>query len=435
MNILYLHAHDAGRFIQPYGYAIPTPHLMNLAREGTLFRQAYCCGPTCSPSRSAMLTGVTARQSGMTGLAHRGFSLNDPGKHLAAFLRRNGYETVLSGVQHEFTWKAAKPYDKILPAGGEGDAGVKDRGIAEQAAAYLKEPKDRPFFLSCGFNWPHRVFPEPDADLNPAHILPPPPMPDTPETRRDMAAYMSAVRSMDACCGIVLDALKEASLEDDTMVIFTVDHGIAFPRMKCNLYDTGTGVSFIVKYPGNPMAGKACDALVSHLDVYPTVCDYLKLEPPEWLQGHSLRPLFEGKTTSVRDEIFSEVTYHAAYEPMRCIRTERYKLIRFFDEDRRRPMANIDASPCKTLWMENGWADVPREETELYDLLFDPHEQNNLAASNQHQDIRKDLEKRLRQWMEETEDPLLKGPVPMPPGAKVNTRESIDPAEGPFEKS
>ncbi len=97
MNILYLHTHDTGRYIQPYGYAVPTPNLMKLASEGTLVRQAFCAGPTCSPSRAAMLTGMNPHSCGMTGLAHRGFKLNDYSKHLAAFLGRQGYETVLCG--------------------------------------------------------------------------------------------------------------------------------------------------------------------------------------------------------------------------------------------------------------------------------------------------------------------------------------------------
>lgn len=97
MNILYVHTHDTGRFIQPYDGSIPTPNLMKLAKEGTLFRNAYCCGPTCSPSRAALLTGQHPHMNGMYGLAHRGFSLNDYSKHLANYLKRFGYETALFG--------------------------------------------------------------------------------------------------------------------------------------------------------------------------------------------------------------------------------------------------------------------------------------------------------------------------------------------------
>jgi len=101
VNLLYIHFHDTGRYIQPYGHAVPTPRLQQLADEGVLFRQAFCSGPTCSPSRAALLTGQHPHVCGMLGLAHRGFHLKDPRRHLAHFLQRAGYETVLSGVQHE----------------------------------------------------------------------------------------------------------------------------------------------------------------------------------------------------------------------------------------------------------------------------------------------------------------------------------------------
>src|SRR5947207_3061874 len=80
-NILYLHSHDTGRYIQPYGYAVPTPNLQKLASEGFLFRRAFDAAPTCSPSRAALLTGHCPHENGMLGLAHRGFSLNDYNQH------------------------------------------------------------------------------------------------------------------------------------------------------------------------------------------------------------------------------------------------------------------------------------------------------------------------------------------------------------------
>jgi N-sulfoglucosamine sulfohydrolase len=95
-NILYIHSHDTGRYIQPYGHNIPTPHIQKMAEEGVLFRKAFCAAPTCSPSRAALLTGQSAHSSGMLGLAHRGFSLNDYDQHLANYLKKQGYETASS---------------------------------------------------------------------------------------------------------------------------------------------------------------------------------------------------------------------------------------------------------------------------------------------------------------------------------------------------
>src|SRR4051812_3717467 len=113
-NIVYIHSHDSGRYLQPYGHAVPTPHLQRLASQGVLFRQAFSGAPTCSPSRAVLLTGQYAHQCGMLGLAHRGFALNDYKKHLVHALRSAGYQSVLAGIQHV----AAKPetigYDVLL---------------------------------------------------------------------------------------------------------------------------------------------------------------------------------------------------------------------------------------------------------------------------------------------------------------------------------
>ncbi len=99
-NILYIHSHDTGRYVQPYGYGVATPCIQRLAAEGVLFRQAFCAAPTCSPSRAALLTGQSAHSSGMLGLAHRGWKLHDYGQHILHTLKKIGYHTALAGIQH-----------------------------------------------------------------------------------------------------------------------------------------------------------------------------------------------------------------------------------------------------------------------------------------------------------------------------------------------
>ena len=99
-NILYIHSHDTGRYVQPYGHAISTPNIQRLAEQGILFRKAFCVAPTCSPSRAGLLTGQYAHCSGMLGLAHRGFSLNDYNQHIIHTLRKAGYYSVLIGEEH-----------------------------------------------------------------------------------------------------------------------------------------------------------------------------------------------------------------------------------------------------------------------------------------------------------------------------------------------
>ncbi len=449
MNILYLHTHDTGRFIQPYGHPIPTPNLMALARAGVLFRNCFDAAPTCSPSRAAMLTGMNAHSSGMLGLAHRGFCLKDPSQHLANHLRRHGFETVLCGVQHEAVadQPALLGYERILVAGATPTARdmaeAADRGRRMMAmdlahvqavAQYLREPHERPFFLSFGMFCTHRPFPAPDPDIDPNYVLVPPPLPDAPDVRQDMAGFITMARCADTCVGIVLDALAASGLEDDTFVFFTTDHGIAFPRMKCHLYDAGIGVALIMRAPGYTRPGQVCDALVSHLDIYPTVCQIAGVPLPPWLEGKSLLPLLAGETDSVRDAVFAEVTYHAAYEPMRCIRTDRWKYIRYFDDFDQLVKPNIDDGLTKQFLLRYGLAGAAHDPAEmLFDLVFDPAERHNLASSPAHAAIRAELANRLAQWMRDTADPLLAGYVPKPAGARVNFKWALHPNEQEFE--
>src|SRR5947199_3399394 len=113
-NILYLHSHDTGRYIQPYGYAVRTLNLQKLAEESVLFRQAFDAAPTCSPSRAALLTGQCPHKNGMLGLAHRGFALNNYEQHLLHWLRPHGYRSTLIGVQHIANDSAMIGYDEVV---------------------------------------------------------------------------------------------------------------------------------------------------------------------------------------------------------------------------------------------------------------------------------------------------------------------------------
>jgi len=451
VNVVYLHTHDTGRFIQPYGHAIPTPNLMALAREGALFRNCFDAAPTCSPSRAAMLTGMNAHASGMIGLAHRGFSLRDPTTHLAHHLHSHGFETVLCGIQHEIAagQAAALGYERTLGvsaptppgatemAGAQGQARrmmAQDLANAQAVTDYLAAPHDRPFFVSFGMFCTHRPFPAPDAAIDHNYVQVPSPLPDDPAIRLDMAGFITMARYADTCVGIVLEALAANGLADETLVFFTTDHGIAFPKMKCHLYDAGIGVSLILRNPRHKQPGQVIDALVSHLDIYPTVCEIAGVPAPPWLEGVSLVPLLDGTAAQVRDEIFAEVTYHAAYEPMRCVRTTRWKYIRYFDDFELVDKPNIDDGHGKQLLLRHGLVEARHDPAEmLFDLVFDPAERNNLAGCAEYAVVQADLAGRLERWMRETDDPLLQGYVPKPPGARVNLKGALHPNEQEFE--
>lgn len=423
-NILYLHSHDTGRYVQPYGYAVSTPNIQRLAEEGMLFRQAFCVAPTCSASRAALLTGQYAHSAGVTGLVHRGWRLRDYGQHLLHTLRRAGYHTVLGGLQHLHPDRTQLGYDQIIaPA-----QSTRVADVAPAAAEFLRSQPQHPFFLDVGFFETHRKFPQAAPD-EARYVRPPAPLPDTPATRQDMADFITMARELDRGVGMVLDALDAAGLAENTLVIQTTDHGLAFPAMKCNLTDHGAGVLLIVRGPGGFSGGRVCDAMVSHLDIFPTLCELLAIEPPPWLHGQSLLPLVRGEAEELHEAIFAEVTYHAAYEPQRAVRTRRYKYIRRYGERTRPVLPNCDDGLSKTLWVEHGWRERTVASEQLYDLLFDPNESNNLASDAAYGPVLADLRQRLERWMEETDDPLRHGAPPAPAGAQFNDPDGLSPNE------
>jgi N-sulfoglucosamine sulfohydrolase len=290
--------------------------------------------------------------------------------------------------------------------------------------------EDAPFFLSVGFFETHREFFEPSSIRDVLYSRPPENVPDNTQTRRDMASFRASARALDQGVGTVLNALEENGLADDTLVIMTTDHGLAFPDAKCTMYDRGIGVMLLIRGPGGFERGRVFDAVVSHLDLYPTICDVAGLDHPAWLEGTSLLPLVRGDVVQVHEEIFAEVTYHAAYEPQRAVRTERYKYLRRYDTDHPgRVLANLDDSLTKDMLVGAGWGDVDPPMEALFDLWLDPAEGTNRIGDPALAGPLADLRTRLHDWMVRTEDPLLDGPVAPAEGTVVNTVDQVSPAD------
>ena len=422
-NILYLHSHDTGRWVRPYGHAVRTPNIQRLAEEGVIFRKAFCAAPTCSGSRACLRTGQYAHSNGMVGLAHRGFSLKDYRQHIVHTLHEHGYWSALIGEQHISKRPDVIGYDEVyrIPTNHTDDVVPVTLDLLERAG-------DRPFFLSVGFFETHREWFRPSSPKKANYVIPPPNLPETLETRLDMAAFHESARSLDRGVGAVLDALDAEGLSENTLVICTTDHGLAFPGAKATLYDRGLGVMLILRGPGGFTGGRASDALVSHIDLFPTVCDLIGAPRPPYLQGESLLPLANGEAEEVREAIFAEKTYHVAYEPERCVRTHRWKYIRrFYDEHPTPVLANIDDGPSKDVILSDGFATRPIPAERLYDLLYDPNEANDLAGGPGYANVLDEMRSRLDRWMKETEDPLLDGPVPAPPGAELNLPDQLSP--------
>jgi arylsulfatase A-like enzyme len=417
-SILYIHSHDTGRYVQPYGFQVPTPNIQLLADQGVLFRQAFCAAPTCSGSRASLLTGQYCHSNGMLGLAHRGWSLNEYGQHLIHPLRAAGYSSTLIGEQHISEDPETIGYDEVIEVSSHHAGDVAP--ITNEALAAAREP----FFFSVGFFETHRQFRAPTSVRDTLYSLPPGNLPDTPRTREEMAAFKASARSLDQGIGAVLNGLQRAGLSESTLIICTTDHGLAFPNAKATLYDRGIGVMLLMRGPGGFVGGKVFDSLVSHLDIYPTICDLAGIEHPPWLQGVSLMPLVRGEAPAVRDEVFAEMTFHAAYQPLRALRTERWKYIRRFDDYPHPVLANCDDSASKELLAAAGWGEQRVAPEQLYDLVLDPNEAHDVSADESRAQVLAELRERLEEWMRATDDPLLDGPVAPPSGAVTN-----DPAQ------
>ena len=425
-NIVYLHSHDTGRYVQPYGHQIPTPNIQRIADQGLLFRQAFCAAPSCSGSRACMLTGQWAHVNGMTGLAHRGWELADYRRHIVHPLRAAGYWSALVGEQHVSADPGVLGYDHVVDIGT-----TRVAAIAPAALELLRSRPPEPFFLSIGFFETHREFFEPSSVRDALYGAPPGQLPDTPVTRADMAAFKASARSLDQGVGVVLHGLDEAGLADNTLVVLTTDHGLPFPGAKATLSDRGLGVMLIIRGPGGFHGGHVVDGLISQVDLYPTLLELAGAPVPDGIHGYSLLPVARREVSEVRQELFAELTYHAAYDPQRAIRTDRHKLIRHFGDRLEPVLPNVDDSPSKSLLISAGWGGERRPRLELYDLIMDPAEMRNLAEVDEYSALRYELDQRLHDWMADTDDPLVNGPVPVPAGGFVNDPTGISASE-PF---
>jgi arylsulfatase A-like enzyme len=349
------------------------------------------------------------------GLTHKpwGWSLNESERHVAAILRDVGYETTLIGLQHVTSGDPHKL--------GCNNVLSKDRKAGETVRAareflFKAGRGGRPFYLEVGFFEVHRPFTN-GKDTEKGVFIPPY-LKDTPEIREDLAKFQGSIRFFDKCVGEILDALKQSPAAEKTLVVFTSDHGIPYPRAKWCLYEPGIENPLIMFQPGTALqGGNVYHQLMSNVDFLPTLLDLLGVEIPANLQGFSFKEVLEGTATKPpRQEIFAQRTSHALRDnTSRAIRTERYKLIRYFEPGRVVEFP-IDAVPQRVAEHTERPKRKPgqRPVVQLFDIKDDPHESNNLAAMPEYVEMVRDLSNRLWQWMEQLDDPILKGPLVTP---------------------
>jgi len=420
-NILVIITHDTGRHLGCCGKDVDTPNIDKLAEEGAIFTNLFCTAPQCSPSRASLITGRYPHSHGLIGLTHRGFRLNPNEPLLPHLLAQRGYSTYLFGFQHESPNPYTLGYQKVFKAKSNSCLDVTPLVID-----FLENNRPKkPFFVMIGFSETHRPFPQYEGPVD--NIKGFPYLPDVEDIRRDIASLNILVRRVDEKVGEILRSLDEVGLRDNTLVVFTTDHGVAFPGAKATLFDPGVEISLIMRGPGGFEDGRKIEALLSNLDFAPTILDLCGIPIPSEMQGKSMLPIIRGESKRLHKQIFVEQTYHAAYDPIRGVRTDRYKYIRSFEE---RPFwfpPNVDGGLSKEVARRFGYFDKPRPPEMLFDLKADPTERNNLVDDPEYADILERMRSLLEDWMRRTSDPLLKGYVPPPPNARVTPPDSYKP--------
>jgi N-sulfoglucosamine sulfohydrolase len=415
-NIVLITCHDIGRHLGCYGVdTVSTPNINALAERAVRFQNSFCTAPQCSPSRASIYTGRYPHSNGVMGLTHYNFAWDfNPGeKHLAVLLKQAGYKTALIGIQHETRFPENIGFDHL---------DIKEHPVCESVAQscinFITKSKadSEPFYLQAGFLEPHRKFDfggaVPDSEKG---VFVPPYLVEDESSKKEFAGFQGAIKKVDNAIGMVINALDEAGVLDNTILIYTADHGIPFPRAKCSLYDPGIEVPFIIRWPErNWQGGRVCQEMISNIDYLPTILDAIGAEVPANVQGRSFCALLDQREYCPRQEIFTELTYHDYYNPMRSIRTHEYKLIANFSSapaimnpsQSYRP-ATITVEPP-----DPAWAYLPH--LELYDLKNDPNEFVDLADKPEYTSIKSDLSNRLLNWMMSTNDQLVHSAVPCP---------------------
>jgi len=206
-------------------------------------------------------------------------------------------------------------------------------------------------------------------------------------------------------------------LAANTLVVFTTDHGPGLPGVKTHLNDRGLGVATIIRGPGGFSGGRVIEGLTSHMDLFPTFCELLGINPPDGLEGKSLLPMVAGeKEIPIHDRLFSEQGYHGRYLALRSVRTERYRYIRRYGEPQSAMLHyNADQGEAYRVLEESGCESVPMPEEQLFDLHQDPQELVNLADDPACKNIINELSQSLDEHLARTDDPALHDAIPKSP--------------------
>ncbi|MCY3999329.1 MAG: sulfatase-like hydrolase/transferase [Bacteroidetes bacterium] len=432
-NIVWISAEDMGPRLGSYGDTVAnTPHLDSLAARSTRYTRVFTTAGVCSPSRAAIITGMHQVSLG----AHHMRTLSgapfapDPTpysvvpphyvKTFTEYLRAAGYYTT-NNVKEDYQ------FETPVTAWDESSSNAHWRN---------RRDTDQPFFSVFNFTTTHesRIWPAPSAafemmglpsdrahdppdplSTDPTAVAVPPYFPDTPVVRRDIAQQYDNISKMDVQAGTILAQLEEDGLTENTIVFFWSDHGDGLPRHKRWLYDSGLHVPLIIYTPGQMPAIN--DALISFLDLAPTVLSMAGIEPPFHMQGRALAGPFSGHTSATEYVYAARDRFDEQYDMVRAVRDTRFKYIRNYRPEKpyvlRMAYANVmptmqelfkldqagELTEVQSLWMR-----TRRPVHELYDTDSDPHEVNNLAYDPAFQGELMRMQKALDDWISKVGD-------------------------------
>lgn len=400
---------------------VQTPQVDRMAREGMLFRRAYLTTSSCSPSRCSI---ITSRYPHNTGASELHTPLPADQYMFPQALKESGYYTVLAGKNHMGP-AVGQAFDEVV--GGRGPGGQEN---------WLKllqnRPQDKPFFYWLASYDAHRAwsFDDKAPVYDPDKVTVPPFLFDGPKTRKDLADYYHEVSRSDYYLGELRKELKRQGIEDNTYIIFISDNGRPFPRCKTRLYDSGIRTPFVVWGP-KVARGTKSDSLVSVIDIGPTVLELAGVKSDPRIQGVSFTPVLQDPQEIVRDYAFAEHNWHVYQAHERMVRTGDWLYIRNAYPERMNLSVEAKRNPAAgELWQQYREGNLkpqqmdimqqPRPAEELYHVVDDPHQLDNLAAAPKHAATLKRLRKILDTWARQTCDDVPETPTPdRPPGAKI----------------
>ena len=408
-----------------------TPNIDSIARRGMLFEKAFLTASSCSPSRASIATGRYPHNNGAASELHRPLPPHIP--WFPQILKDAGYYTALSGKSH-IGGEPVKKGGNYFKAFDEIDNGRlnnpnPESGAGNWVTALKRRPKDKPFFLWLASYDAHRGWDgnwrkEFGEKISPEEVKLPPALVDTPETRKDFAAYCNEIRRLDYYVGEVIRELKAQNVFDNTVIIFLADNGRPFPRAKTRLIDDGMRTPLLICGP-KVKQGTVSQSLISSIDIAPTILELAGLQKPKSFQGVSFAPILSNPKAEVRECVFSEHNWHDYKAYGRSVRKGNYLyLINEFPQTpwtgpgdsvsspSHQELRKAKLSGAKLSKLQSDVFLCPRPREELYDTSNGDNLQiENLASNPDYAAALNDMRKILKEWMDATLDCVPENPT------------------------